>query len=305
MITSELLKQLFPSTSSAKRDRFIEPLNKYCKAYGINTYLRICAFIATGGIETDFLKVLTEYASGSDYEGRNDLGNTQKGDGRKFKGRGFFQTTGRFNYKRLNETIGKIYGIDFLENPEKLTDIDIAVESACIFWRDNNLAKYADAGDFKNVSSIVNCGKANRQPNQWAKRNALYSLCRRRVPADFSFSAPASFAEPGAREAADSGDTKPDAASTDSASAEQPTSLKEIGTTVFLHTPKDTIKNILVVISTRVFAGLVTIWSLGLHGRIFLVAFSIICAAAIIYACIKYAPRLLGWSKQGLDYIFN
>ena len=296
MITSDLLKAIAPSTPSRLRDRFIEPLNRFCPQYGIDNYLRICAFLATGGIESDYFKVLTEYASGNDYEGRRDLGNTQRGDGARFKGRGFFQTTGRSNYKRLNQTIGAKYKIDFLAAPEKMTDIFIAVESACIFWRDNNLSKYADGADFKNVSSIVNCGRAGQAPNQWAKRNALYSLCKRRIPADFSFSVPA-------RLTGESAAVPPQVAPNDDSA--QPTTFKEIGTTVFLHTPKDTIKNILVVISTRVLAGLVTLWGLGLHGRIFLVALALVTSVAVVYACIKYAPRLLNWSKQGLDYIFS
>ena len=160
----------------------------------------------------------------------------------------------------------------FSSIPEKLTDIDIAVESACIFWRDNNLSKYADTGDFKNFSSVVNCGKPNRQPNQWAKRNALYSLCKRRVPADFSLVPPLeilhlteTFDQP--QVAAPEGN-QPEAEP--AAPAAPPTTLKEIVTTVFLHTPKDTVQNILTVIGIRVSAGLLTIWSLGLHGKIFL-----------------------------------
>lgn len=190
MITSELLKSLFPNTPKAKRDRFIHALNKYMPLYGINTHLRVAAFLATGGVESDFFAVTTEYASGADYEGRKDLGNTQIGDGRRFKGRGFFQTTGRFNYGRVNQKLGKKLGIDFLKNPEKLAEIDVAVESACIFWTENNLAKYADSKQFDKFSAVVNCGNPNKKPNHWAKRNELYSKCLRYVPKDFSFSLP-------------------------------------------------------------------------------------------------------------------
>lgn len=177
MITSELLAKLFPGTPAAKRDRFIKDLNKYLPLYGINTHLRVSAFLATGGIETDYLRVTTEYASGAAYEGRKDLGNTVEGDGRKFKGRGFFQTTGRYNYSRVNRLLGAKLGIDFLKTPERLAEIDVAVESACIFWKENNLAKYADSKEFKKFSAVVNCGNPNRRPNHWAQRNELYSKC--------------------------------------------------------------------------------------------------------------------------------
>lgn len=195
MITSQLLAKIFPGTAAAKRDRFIKALNKYLPLYGITTHLRVSAFLATGGLETDYLRVTTEYASGADYEGRKDLGNTHEGDGRKFKGRGFFQTTGRYNYGRVDKLLGAKLGIDFLRNPERLAEIDVAVESACIFWKENDLAKYADLKQFKQFSAVVNCGNPLRQPNHWAKRNELYSKCVRYVPKDFSFSKPAAIAQ--------------------------------------------------------------------------------------------------------------
>ncbi|MCD9186741.1 MAG: hypothetical protein LUM44_09925 [Pyrinomonadaceae bacterium] len=189
MITSTHLAKIFPGTSKAQRDRFLPALNKFLPLYGIHSLKRVCAFLATGGVETDYLRTTTEYASGKAYEGREDLGNTQKGDGRKFKGRGFFQTTGRYNFGRVNKRLGKKLGIDFLAFPERLSEIEIAVESACIFWEENELAKYADAGNFKAFSAVVNCGNPKKKPNHWAKRNTCYAQCLNVIPKDFSFSA--------------------------------------------------------------------------------------------------------------------
>ncbi len=64
---------------------------------GINTPLRRVHFFAQIGHESKELIYSEEIASGRAYEGRFDLGNTQPGDGVRFKGRGLIQITGRAN----------------------------------------------------------------------------------------------------------------------------------------------------------------------------------------------------------------
>jgi predicted chitinase len=181
-ITAELLKKIFPSTKADQRNRFIAPFNLFLPQYEITSQKRAAAFIATGGIETDYLRTCEEYASGKAYEGRKDLGNINPGDGVKFKGHGFFQTTGRYNHKQVTLATFSKLGIDFEEEPKRLTEPDIAVESACIFWRDNNLAKYADAGDFFAVSGVVNCGNPKKRALHYDKRLALYEKCMGVLP---------------------------------------------------------------------------------------------------------------------------
>ncbi len=53
------------------------------------------------------------------YDGRGDLGNTQPGDGLRFKGRGFVQITGRANYTKYKE----ILGVDLVKKPELALEI--------------------------------------------------------------------------------------------------------------------------------------------------------------------------------------
>lgn len=62
-------------------------IDKYADSYGVNSPARMQAFLAQAAHETAGFKTLTEYATGDAYEGRKDLGNTQPGDGRRFKGR--------------------------------------------------------------------------------------------------------------------------------------------------------------------------------------------------------------------------
>lgn len=182
-ITSAMLGKIFPATTAALRDRFIAPFNLHLPQFGITSKLEVAAFIAVGGFETDYLRTLSEYASGKAYEGRTDLGNVMPGDGPKFKGHGFFQTTGRFNYRQVTKATFATLGIDFEKEPLRLTEPDIAVESACIFWRDNNLSKWADKSDFFAVSGIVNTGSPTKKARDYANRLALYNKCLSNLPA--------------------------------------------------------------------------------------------------------------------------
>jgi predicted chitinase len=192
MITKQLLDRLFPITGLDPRKynlvrdraRLLDALNRILPKYSIDNYLRLSAFFGNCGIETDYFKTTIEYASGDAYEGREDLGNTQPGDGRRFKGRGLTQTTGRFNYKAVQKAIGAALGVDLMKTPELLGDVDIAVESACIFWNSHNLNAYADRGEFKQLSGIVNRGSPNKTPLQWPKRFDLYEKCLRLIPND-------------------------------------------------------------------------------------------------------------------------
>ena len=87
-----------------------------CKRQGVTDPHHIAYILATAKHESDNFNTLEEYASGAAYEGRSDLGNTQPGDGKRFKGRGYVQLTGRANYKKYAELTGK----PLLEKPELL-----------------------------------------------------------------------------------------------------------------------------------------------------------------------------------------
>jgi RHS repeat-associated protein len=86
------------------------------------TAAQIAYVLATAQHETDQGRTLTEYASGRAYEGRKDLGNTQPGDGPRYKGRGYVQLTGRRNYQFYSDLLG----VDLIDNPELAADPQIA-----------------------------------------------------------------------------------------------------------------------------------------------------------------------------------
>lgn len=119
---------------------------------GITTALRIAHFLAQSAHETGgyrfFVEIWGPTAAQRGYEGRRDLGNTQPGDGVRYKGRGIFQLTGRANYAH--------YGL--ADTPEKAADPEIALRIACQYWRERGMAATADADDIRATTRKVNGG---------------------------------------------------------------------------------------------------------------------------------------------------
>ena len=125
-------------------------MNRTCPLYDIDTPQEYCHFLAQACHETDHFKTLREYASGRAYEGRADLGNTQAGDGVRFRGRGIFQTTGRSNYLQLGIKKGR--RDLFINAPELLEQAEYAVWSACEYWKTrglNDAANHSDSDTLK------------------------------------------------------------------------------------------------------------------------------------------------------------
>ncbi len=129
-------------------------LQQTLHAQGLNTDLRMLHFIAQACHETMGLALSEEQASGDAYEGRRDLGNTQDGDGRRYKGRGLFQLTGRANY----QSYGAALGLDLVGHPELAADPVTSLRIACEFWNRNKLNPFADADDVLAISKIINTG---------------------------------------------------------------------------------------------------------------------------------------------------
>jgi len=153
-MTSEQLKQIAPDAYKLTCNIYAPILTAEMLNAGINTKLRICHFLAQILHESGSLQYVREIASGKAYEGRKDLGNTQPGDGVKFKGRGLIQITGRSNYIAL----GKALGLDLISHPELLETPLNAVKSAIWFWNTHNLNLLADKDDLKSITKRINGG---------------------------------------------------------------------------------------------------------------------------------------------------
>jgi putative chitinase len=151
--------------------------------YDINTPKRIAAFLAqchhesggfvwlaenlnykASGLMKTFPKYFPDMATAQRYEKRpqaianhvycNRMGNGDEasGDGARYAGKGLIQLTGKDNYNRFAQSLG----ITPEEAAEYMQTFEGAAQSACWFWETNNLNKYADAVDLKNMTRIIN-----------------------------------------------------------------------------------------------------------------------------------------------------
>jgi predicted chitinase len=114
-------------------------MNKARSKYSIIGARRSAHFLGQVCVETDRLQTVREYASGNAYDMTVDpskaaeLGNSQPGDGPRFKGRGAIQLTGRANYRGY----GNFRGRDYLTDPNSLilqNDAHTAVDASAHYW---------------------------------------------------------------------------------------------------------------------------------------------------------------------------
>lgn len=169
-----------------------EEFDKTCATWDILAPRRRALFLANGFVETGHLSTLSEslnYStdrlvkvfgskriSGAEAErygrtegkaasqadianrvyggewGLKNLGNTQPNDGYYFKGRGFFQLTGRANYRDH----ARMLGLPITALPDRLETIAGALDSAGHFWSVKKLSPLADAGDLEEVRRRIN-----------------------------------------------------------------------------------------------------------------------------------------------------
>jgi predicted chitinase/tetratricopeptide (TPR) repeat protein len=136
-------------------DKQFNDLNSCLQRFEINTVPRIRHFLSQTAHESGGLRWMEEIASGSAYEGRPDLGNTSPGDGRKYKGAGVIQLTGRHNYQKF---------ADFIKDQKVMQGHSYVAQvypftSAGFWWKNNNMNALCDrGGTVKEVTKRVNGG---------------------------------------------------------------------------------------------------------------------------------------------------
>ena len=158
MISKDALKEISPETPEKVIDLYWSSLNQAMAEFEINTPIRQAAFIAQILHETGGLRYMIELWGPTDtqkrYEGRKDLGNTELGDGKRFRGRGAIQLTGRANYVRYSDLLNE----NLVENPEIAATPAFAFRIAGAFWKTHGLNELADTGAFKTITRRINGG---------------------------------------------------------------------------------------------------------------------------------------------------
>lgn len=151
---ASIIRKISPYGKPAIIDGLAKAMPTLITRYNINTPLRQAHFLAQLAHESDGFRTTTEYASGSAYEGRKDLGNIYKGDGKKFKGRGLIQLTGRHNYRLY----GSLLGADFVANPRLAEQFPYAALTAGEYWHRHNLNELANKDDVMAITRRINGG---------------------------------------------------------------------------------------------------------------------------------------------------
>lgn len=161
-----------PNTCKCNAAFFVQILNQNAEKFGCNTPLRMAHFLAQIAHESACLRYTEELASGKAYEGRKDLGNTNPGDGVRYKGRGYIQITGRYNYaayRKFRQEQGA--DVDCINHPMLLAGMVEGLCSALWFCQTHDVWEYADADNILRASIAIN-GKNKKTglPNGWEER---------------------------------------------------------------------------------------------------------------------------------------
>ena len=132
-------------------------LMKAAQSSGITDPVELAQFMAQASVETANFATLREYGNDqyfAKYDGRRDLGNSQPGDGAKYKGRGYLQITGRANYAHF----GSLIGVDLVNNPQLAEEPDVAAKISIAYWNERVKKRVSDFNDTEKVTKIINGG---------------------------------------------------------------------------------------------------------------------------------------------------
>jgi predicted chitinase len=183
VITDSDLQHIMPKLPQAKRELYLPFINKTMEIYEIDTPLRASAFLAQIAHESAELRFMEELWGPTEQQKKYEppsnlataLGNTQLGDGFRYRGRGPIQITGRANYQMYGDKLG----IDLVGNPDLVTTPQYAFSTAGLFWKSNGLNELADVQDFISITKRINGGLNGLQ-----ERQKYYEIAKNTLSAD-------------------------------------------------------------------------------------------------------------------------
>ena len=171
-VTKAQLAAIWGCAAELIHDYEIDEMNSCLEKYEITTAPRIRHFLSQTAHESGGGRYKKELASGEAYNNRSDLGNGPT-DGPKYKGAGYIQLTGKYNYSRLSE---------YLNDPRVMEGVEYVAEnlpftSAGYWWEDNRMNELIDSGaDVVAVTRRVNGGT-----NGLADREHYYQRCLQQI----------------------------------------------------------------------------------------------------------------------------
>jgi putative chitinase len=197
------LEQLKQMVKNPHIDHWHEALDQLLDDYGIDTPLRGAHFVAQCAHESGnfvFIKenlnykaaslqkifgkyfptaeLAAQYANRPErianrvYANRMGNGDEASGDGWRYCGRGLIQLTGKDNYTFFAGSLS----ISEAEAAEYLATFEGAAQSACWYWEQNNLNRFADANDVKGLTRAINGGYIGLSDREKHTEHALHIL---------------------------------------------------------------------------------------------------------------------------------
>lgn len=183
-ITAEQLAMVCQSAPASRIALFAPRLTRACEEWGIDTPKRVAAFLAQAAHESGGLRWLAEIWGPTVQQRRYDppgklaarLGNTDDGDGFRFRGRGIFQITGRHNYGECSKALFPGDPELLLHRPELLEQPTQACRSAGWYWKSRSLNQWADNGQFQTLTRRINGGLTGLEDRVKYWRRALVAF---------------------------------------------------------------------------------------------------------------------------------
>jgi predicted chitinase len=171
---SEILRLIMPTLNIERVSSILPYLLATCEEFEINTPLRLSAFIAQIAHESAEFKWMEELWGPTKaqlaYEFSRSLGNTQKGDGFRYRGRGPIQITGRANYTSFGEKLK----LPLIDNPNLAARLDVGLRVAGQYWCSHDLNKLADKRQFDAITRKINGGLNGKSSRDVYYKRALH-----------------------------------------------------------------------------------------------------------------------------------